>query len=209
VTGFATRAVILALAAIAVREGIAGRSPQPMQPKAPLAMFPVHVAGWSGTNAGELDADTLRVLGADEYLNRVYSDDNGTEIGLYVAFYGFQRQGDAIHSPLNCLPGNGWLPVTHGYASIVSRGQALPVNRYVVEKRGVRQLVLYWFQGRGRVVASEYWNKLYLLVDAFRLRRTDGALVRVMSPLRRDAASIAAAGEFAQAIEPLLTQWLP
>jgi EpsI family protein len=208
-TGLATRALILAVMTLGVHEAIAGRAPQPARAQSPLAAFPLRVDRWSGADAGALDAETLRVLGADEYLNRIYTDDDGRQVGLYVAFYEYQRQGDSIHSPLNCLPGNGWLPVSHRYSSIVSRGRTVPVNQYVVEKRGARELVLYWFEGRGRVIASEYWNKLYLLVDAFRLRRTDGALVRVMAPLGAAAPSTASAGEFAQAVEPLLAQWLP
>jgi EpsI family protein len=149
------------------------------------------------------------VLGADDYLNRVYyADVSGDIVGLYVAYYGSQRQGDAIHSPLHCLPGNGWTPIAHTRRRVDVGAAHIPVNDYVVEKSGTRNLVMYWFQGRGRVVASEYANKAYLLADAFRLGRTDEALIRIAAPMG-DRLAEDVATRFVRAIFPLLSQQLP
>lgn len=175
----------------------------------PLSAFPTVLDDWQGGDAGELAPEIVRTLGVDDYLNRVYRADGRSTVALYVAFYGSQHEGDAIHSPLNCLPGNGWQPISHGRARLITAGTPV-VNRYVVQKRGSRQLVLYWFQGRGRIVASEYVNKLFLLADALRLGRTDGTLVRVMTPVHTDergAENVAV--RFAQALEPRLQRWLP
>jgi len=43
------------------------------------------------------------------------------------------------------------------------------------------QVVLYWFQNRGRIIASEYWEKIYLVIDALTKRRRDGSFVRLMA----------------------------
>ena len=139
-------------------------------------------------------------------------------MGLYVGYYGSQRQGDTVHSPLNCLPGAGWVPTAVGRRtlSVSDNGHArtIEVNRVVIQKGLDRQLVLYWYQGHGRVVASEYWGKVYLVADAIRMNRTDGALVRVMVPLRDDgrdaeAASEQAAEDFTRDVFPLLGRHLP
>jgi EpsI family protein len=111
---------------------------------------------------------------------------------------------------LNCLPGTGWTPLQHTRPVLDVSGRPLPINRYVIQKRGERQLVMYWFQGRGRVVASEYANKAYLLVDAIRQRRTDGALVRVTAPLDGDERVVEQATvDFIAALQPQLARWLP
>jgi EpsI family protein len=138
-------------------------------------------------------------------------------VGLYMGFYGSQRQGDTIHSPLNCLPGAGWQPVSEGRLQIANadgQGRDITVNRYVVQKGVERQLVLYWYQSHGRVVASEYTSKLYLIHDAIRLNRTDGSMVRVIAPIKVNAADEGAAAErlaeeFVRVIFPLLPAYLP
>lgn len=183
---------------------------QEVFPRAPLSAFPMQLEQWRGFNGPELEPEVARVLGADDSMNRVYRRPDGATVGLWVAFYASQRQGDAIHSPLNCLPGTGWTPLQHTRPVLDVNGRSLPVNRYLIQKRGESQLVMYWFQGRGRVVASEYANKGYLLVDAIRQRRTDGALVRVTAPIERDERGVErAVVDFIAALQPQLTRWLP
>ena len=178
--------------------------------------FPMTVAGWKAIVDPPMDEATLKVLGADDYLSRVYYKPGGAAVGLYMGFHGSQRQGDTIHSPLNCLPGSGWQSVSEGRLQIDNvdgQGRTIVVNRYMVQKGLDRQLVLYWYQSHGRVVASEYASRLYLIQDAIRMNRTDGSLVRVISPLRIGASDEGAAErlaeEFVRAIVPLLPAYLP
>ncbi len=204
------RTLVVIAVLIATRYAMAGPDPVAVSLERPLSAFPLDLAGWHGEEGPDLDAETRTVLGADDYLNRFYENSDRTVVGLYVAYYASQQQGDSIHSPQHCLPGNGWHPIEHGRLSVEADGQRFPVNRYVVEKRGDRQLVLYWFQGRGHAVASEYTNKLYLLRDALRSGRTDGALIRVVTPVgahpsRPDDVALG----FVRALLPHLTQWLP
>ena len=204
------RVAVVAILLLAGRYAAASRAPAPLPLDAPLTAFPRAVGAWTMVEDRPLDAETARVLGADDHLNRIYASPSLGPVAFYVGYYGAQTQGDSIHSPRNCLPGNGWLPVTSSQPLLPAGDRAVPVNRYVIERRGERQLVLYWFQGRRRVVAGEYANKAYLLHDALRFGRTDGALVRVIAPLRgaeRDAD--AAATQFAGAVLPRLWEWLP
>jgi EpsI family protein len=182
-----------------------------------LKLFPMTVGDWRGQDQPEFSPEILAVLGADEYLNRAYVSAAG-RIGLYVGFYESQRQGDTIHSPMNCLPGAGWQPVSSDYIEIpvTSRGtpRRISVNYYVIEKGLDRHVVLYWYQSHDRVIANEYRSKIFMVLDAVRLNRTDAALVRVVSPgigpgrSTHDAASSVAV-DFVKQTFPLLERYLP
>ena len=180
-----------------------------------FASFPMTIGSWQAVVDPPLEEDILRVLGVDDYLSRAYYQPNGAAVGLYIGFYASQRQGDTIHSPMNCLPGAGWEPVSVGRLPIENAGgtgRNIVVNRYVIQKGLDRQLVLYWYQNQGRVIASEYWSKAYLIRDAVMTNRTDGAMVRVIAPMRDDADGTQAealAQTFVHAIFPLLDKHLP
>jgi len=189
--------------------------------KEPFTSFPMQIDSWSGVSQSPFEDDTLSSLGLDDYLARVYVDPDHSAVGLYVGFWGHQRQGDAVHSPQNCLPGSGWETISRDRIAI----SALPrpadrggdVNRTVIQKGRQRQLVLYWYQSQGRIVASEYWSKFFLVADAMRTNRTDGAVVRLMTPIA-DVGTSSASGEddaehtaarFMAVVLPLLDRFLP
>lgn len=198
------RAVLVSiLIACAGALGVRGAGSERPVTRASLTTFPRTIGAWSAAGDLPLDDDVVRVLGVDDYVSRTYLNAEGAPVNLYVGYYASQRQGDTIHSPQNCLPGAGWQPVESGRTMLAVQGAMLPVNRYVIEKGPERQVVLYWYQGRGRVVANEYANKLWLMVDAARLRRTNGSLVRIIAPRERDAA------EFARVVFPRLPEYLP
>ena len=107
-----------------------------------------------------------------------------------MGYYGSQKTGDTIHSPKNCLPGAGWDPVRSGFATIsAAGGRQIVVNEYVIQQDEDKQLVFYWYQGRGRVIASEYAGKFWMVGDAISRNRTDGALVRLNTPINDNEAS--------------------
>jgi EpsI family protein len=157
----------------------------------------------------------LAVLGVDDYINRSYIHPETGVIGLYVGYYGSQRSGDTIHSPLNCLPGSGWNPAKRGVLEVALGPESrIQINRIVIVKGIEKQVVLYWYQSHGRVVASEYWGKIYTVLDALRTNRTDAALVRLIAPVAgQDAAAESASQElaaaFVKALYPLLGDFLP
>jgi len=123
-------------------------------------------------------------LHVDDYVNRWYQDESGHIVGLYVAYYENQKTGESIHSPKNCLPGSGWEPIRTGRQQLaLSSGSQVLVNLYLIQKGLDQQLVLYWYESHGRIIASEYSAKIYLVLDGIRLNRTDSALVRVSTPV--------------------------
>lgn len=198
---------------------------EPVPIRSSLTQFPMEIAEWRGVPAPKLADRIVAELGVEEYLNRVYFTPSRMPVGLYIGYYGSQRQGDTIHSPLNCLPGAGWQPLKTGRITIgvdspgpgrsAERGtRQIDVNRFLIQKGIDQQVVLYWYQSHGRVIASEYWGKIYLVLDAIWMNRTDGALVRVLSPVAsgEDGAEAAAerrAVEFVRFLFPLLSGYLP
>jgi EpsI family protein len=154
-------------------------------PARPMTEFPKDVGSLKTVAEIPFDQDTLKVLGVTDYLNRVYFSPTEGELGLYIGYFRTQRSGAAIHSPKNCLPGAGWQPVVSDtYQLALDDGRRVPINLYVIRKDLDQEIVLYWYQSHGRVVASEYWGKLYMVYDAMRLNRTDAALVRITAPVR-------------------------
>jgi EpsI family protein len=191
---------------------------EPVPIRTSFDRFPMQVGTWRGVQQEPLDPHILALLGVDDYVTRAYYAPDRNGVGLYIGYYGSQRQGDTMHSPQNCLPGAGWEPVSNSLLPIgISSGRSgntspIVVNRYLIQKGMDRQLVLYWYQSHGRVVASEYWAKYYLIRDAVRLNRTDGALVRVISPLVGDDGETRAemlAVAFVKDLFPALGKYLP
>jgi len=188
-------------------------SREALPPRERLALFPMQIGSWQGTPL-TLSSDELQVLGPGDFLVRDYKRATAEPpTNLYIAFFPTQRTGDTIHSPKNCLPGSGWAPIESGRISLDRPdGSNISVNRYIIQRGMARALTLYWYQARGRVVSSEYLAKIYLVADAIRLNRTDGALVRVVAPISDasdEQAAQARALEFTRQILPLLDRYIP
>lgn len=152
----------------------------------PLALYPLKVGGWHGDTA-QLEPDIEKILGADDYLNAIYQAPAEKDVvALFVAYYKKQTEGQGIHSPQVCLPAGGWevsklsqVPVdmtAAGYGRFTA-------NRAIIQKGLNRQLVYYWFEGRGERLANDYRAKLNVLIDSLTKGRTDGALVRYVTPI--------------------------
>lgn len=155
--------------------------------RAPLdASVPSLIQGFRGTDV-TISAKERRVAGMDSYVLRNYAPDGAASAGeafsIYVGYYGQQMQGKTIHSPKNCLPGGGWEPLTQARREIRTPTGPVPVNRYLIQNGTAQALVLYWYQGRGRVEASEYKVKWHLLRDQALHGRSDEALVRIIVPV--------------------------
>ena len=179
----------------------------------PLVELPAQVGSWHQTGRDEkFDAQTESVLRADDYLSRTYTGPEGRAASFYVGYYATQRTGATYHSPLNCLPGSGW-EMNEAASITVTPADGSPAfeaNRYIVQNGDERQLLIYWYQGRGRKVASEYWGKIYTVIDSIRLRRSDGAMVRVMMPVgRSEEETLKAATDLAAQIAPVLPEFVP
>ncbi len=151
----------------------------------PLDSFPTVLGDWQARQGTILEADTLNVLKVNDYVMRRYVDRSGRSAWLYIGYWATQRKGADIHSPKNCLPAGGWEPVEASRLTIALPPPSAPiiVNRYLVQKGQETQVVLYWYQSHGRAIASEVAAKIELVRSAMPHNRTDGALVRVSSPV--------------------------
>ena len=185
----------------------------------PLTQWPRSLGSWSSVDV-PIETAVLRILGDGQFLNRLYYLDAqkaespiGTPVSLFIAYFPSQRTGTSIHSPQNCLPGAGWSFESSGKTTITdTRGQGYRVGDYMITDGTNRQEVLYWYRSHGRTVASDYAAKVDLIVDAARLNRTDGALVRVITPVGRNETDLHAHQRlvsFASLSAPLLPSFIP
>lgn len=184
-----------------------------LPPREGLTSFPLRVKEWVGTDS-DIDPQVREILGRGDFLSRIYRSAPHTPyIDLFLAYFPTQRTGSTIHSPQHCLPGAGWLPLEHSLVELTRPdGQTIRVNRYLIARGLERQLALYWYQAHGRVVASEYLAKFYLVSDAIRMNRSDGALVRVIIPLAKDESveeGQRTLVEFTEELTPLLDRYIP
>lgn len=175
---------VVLLAQVALVYGFQRREVIPVN--RPLSETPRQFGSWTMQQEGVVEQEIQDVLKADELLTRSYgSDEQRMGAHLFVAYFRSQRAGQVPHSPKNCLPGAGWVPSLSDivHLNVPGRSEPIEVNRYVVGKGEQKSLVLYWYQSRDRVVASEYKAKFFVLADALRYNRTDTALVRVVMPV--------------------------
>ena len=183
-----------------------------VNPLKALSSFPRHIGPWSG-RVGHFDQRIYDILGVTDSFLCDYRSPDKKLINLYIGYYKSQKEGDLIHSPKNCMPGAGW-NIT--YTSLVDLNipqrnpHKIKVIKLIMQKGNERQVMLYWFQSRGRVISSEYWQKIYLVWDAIFKHRTDGSFVRLIAPIAESEAETTRYMEkFAQQLFPILEQYLP
>lgn len=203
---FATAGILLA--GFVLLHGVSHGEPVPL--RQPLGQLPMAMDGWLGQD-DPLEARIVSALGVSDYVSRGYISGGGPPVGLYVGYYQSQRTGETIHSPKNCLPGAGWEPVRGGRLTIpMPAAPAIVVNEFLVEKGPAQYLVLYWYQAHGRVIASEYSGKAWLVFDAITRNRTDAALVRVLtSTTNGEEQARVRVVQFVQGLYPRLNTFIP
>lgn len=177
-----------------------------------LDAFPLSVGSWQGREATIFEVGILNVLKVKDYLMRRFVDQDGRSLWLYIGYWDNQKKGAQPHSPRNCLPGGGWEPLEAAKVQIAIPGLDRPitVNRYLIQKDQAQQLVFYWYQQQGKVIAGEVAARIDMVKNAIASNRTDGSLVRVSGPVH---GSVAQTSEeltgFIQAMYPILGQFLP
>jgi exosortase D (VPLPA-CTERM-specific) len=182
--------------------------------RATFATFPMTIGDWRGQR-GHIAEIYLNELKLTDYIIANYTQNNRRFVNFYAAYYASQKTGDAIHSPHSCIPGGGWKIETiarYRLKGVMVDGVPLVVDRLVIEKGGNKELVYYWFQEQGRVLTSEYLAKWYLFWDALTRDRTDGALVRLITPISANGNTTAADArltDFAKAMTAVLGKYVP
>ncbi len=192
----------------------------------PLSLMPVTIDGMVAHDI-PMDDDVLTVLGKGDFLNRNYTISDpqvaaeraatgpggAYPVGVFIGYFATQRTGQSIHSPQHCLPGAGWSFESSSYATLDDiNGKRFNVGEYVINNGESRQFVIYWYQAHGRSIANEYRARAYMLADAIRYNRTDGALVRVITPIAPQEPVEAArerAVQFTRRMTPFLPQFIP
>jgi len=181
-------------------------------PIKPLATFPKQIGNWKGIES-RFDQKVYDVLGVDDSFLCDYFAPDGSQVNLYIGFYRSQREGELIHSPKHCMPGGGWNIVLTQLEEIAVPGKnpgKEKVIKLLLQKGKDRQVVLYWFQARGRYVSSEYMQKIYLVWDSIFKNRTDESFVRLISPVAgTEVQTLEYMKSFAQELIPLLSEYLP
>ena len=178
----------------------------------PLDGFPSAVGEWQGREGTILELDILNLLKAKDYLVRRYQDPAGRSLWLFIGYWDSQRKGAQPHSPKNCLPGGGWEPLEASRLAVSLPRPFAPitVNRYLIQKNRDQQVVLYWYQSQGRVVAGELEARLEMVKNSIVRHRTDGALVRVSSPVYGSMQETSdRVVKYIQAMYPVLDEYLP
>ena len=177
-----------------------------------LDTFPSAVGQWQARERVLLDLDILNILRPKDYLLRRDQEPRGRSVFLFIAYWDSQRKGAQPHSPRNCLPGAGWEPLESSMVTIPLPQPFAPimVNRYLIQKDRDQQVVFYWYQSQGRAIAGEFDARVELIKNSIVRHRTDGALVRVMSPVYGSVQETSdRLVRYIQAMYPILGEYLP
>ncbi len=180
----------------------------------PLSNMPSAFGNWTAKDL-PLDDATLEVLGKGDFLNRIYTNyaQPAPGVSLFIGYFPTQRTGQTMHSPQNCLPGAGWTFDSKKYVDIKDvNGKPYRVGEYLISNADTKQFVIYWYQAHGRSIPNEYVAKLHMVTDAIRTNRTDGAIVRVITPVMPNEPLEAAedrAIHFTQQMAPNLPRFIP
>lgn len=178
----------------------------------PLDDFPASLGDWQARGGAILEPGILDVLKAKDYLMRRYEDRTGRSLWLFIGYWDSQRKGAQPHSPKNCLPGGGWEPLeaSRMMVALPRPFAPIPVNRYVIQKDREQQLVFYWYDAQGKAVAGEVAARVEMVKSSILRHRTDGALVRVSSPVYGSVSETSdRLVKYIQAMYPVLGEYLP
>ncbi|MFH1154529.1 MAG: exosortase C-terminal domain/associated protein EpsI [Pseudomonadota bacterium] len=175
--------------------------------------FPMTIGQWKG-QPSRFDAKVYDILGVDDSILANYINPSGDRVELYVGFYQSQKQGDLIHSPKNCMPGAGWVVTRTSIETVETMenktAKPMEVIKLILDKGDSRLIVLYWFQSRGRIIASEYMQKIWLVIDSMTKQRTDGSFVRLIAPVTSDETrTLETLKSFARDVFPHLKAYIP
>jgi EpsI family protein len=171
-----------------------------------LSVIPSDIAGWRSDGEAALPESVLTVLKPSSYLSRRYLK-NGQSIDLFIAYYAQQRAGETMHSPKHCLPGGGWQIWDYSSAEIPTKKGFEKINKYYIQNAGRRAVVLYWYQSKRRIIASEYLGKLLLIRDSVLEGKTGAGIVRITCSDQPDV--VQEALRFASDLVPAIQSLFP
>lgn len=177
--------------------------------------FPAEFGGWQASFQ-KMEPAYLELLHLTDYVLADYSNPKAAgRVNLYISYYDSQTSGYSAHSPRACMPGDGWEIASLGAVDIPEvrfANQVMRANRAVIAKGELRQVAYYWFQQRGAITLGEYETKLSIFKDSLNRRRSDGAMIRMISEIRPGEAESDADGRLRallQFVMPTLGAYVP
>lgn len=178
-----------------------------------LNTLPETIGIWKQTGQLTLDDKVVDMLGVDRYVENIYTSPDNRIVDLYVSYFSVLREGKQFHSPKNCLIGSGSVLINTSTVDIPlpQERTSVPVSFMVLQKGDTKQLILYWFQCRGRIMHSEYEERVYRVLDGFNKKRTDGAFVRVIMSCGNTDMKVTQQllFDFTSKVIPILQQHIP
>ncbi|MCK5097875.1 MAG: EpsI family protein [Desulfobacteraceae bacterium] len=185
-------------------------NPEIIRPNKSFDSFPLKFGKWQGVKS-KLDKEIYNSLGVDDYFFANYRSTQGEIVNLYIGFYQTQKEGDLIHSPKNCMPALGWNIIDTSIEKVnLTNTDTQNFAKLLLQKGSEKQIVLYWFQSRGRIISSGYMQKIWLVIDSITKHRTDGSFVRLISMVTdNEEESLELLIEFAKNIYPSLNEFIP
>lgn len=205
--------VIMLGATLALSHSVEFREKIPVNKS--MAQFPLEVGEWKAKGREKIAQKFLDVLDLSEYVVLDYNNPAGKSVNFYVAYYESQSKGKSLHTPESCLPGHGWSFDQSGTVSISDlqkNSGTMQINRALIQYGNSRQIAYYWFALRGRILSNAYQVKIYNFLDALTMQRTDGALIRLVTPVYENeklADAEARLQGFVRAIVPVLNEYIP
>lgn len=184
-----------------------------VSPLRPLSDFPSAIGNFTQVGVDQTFSDAIMEnLGVDHYIMREYRSKDGYALWLYIGYYESQTEGEIIHSPKHCMPGSGWNTVL-SKEKILSGPEtaysSVNINTMLLQKGMEKQLALYWYHSRGRIVANEYWDRGYMILDSLLKRRSDGALIRITGSGNNQETDSLKQMQFAADVLKEIDQYLP
>ena len=183
--------------------------------KQELSNFPTVIDEWRFVQKGTFSAPIIDMLGVADYISYDYVKEDGSPVNLYISYFTAVGVTGGYHSPQNCMPGGGWNMTTIEDVALPPNGlytNGVTIKKAIVQKGAERQVVLYWFQNRGRIISSEYWEKIYLVLDAVFKQRRDGSFIRIIAKIPPNATEEAFTRDmlsFAQKTMEIATEFIP
>ena len=179
----------------------------------PLEEFPMTIGAWQAADTQTMQPDVVELLNVDDYILRNYRDPDGRVVNVYVSYFAYTDRTKGYHSPLNCMPGSGWDIADTTPREVKPSGapDQFTVNRLLLQKGAARQVSLYWYQCRGRILHNEYQERIYRVLDSIFKNRTDGAFVRLIATNseQESARDTAMLRDLAARLIPKLRDYLP
>jgi exosortase D (VPLPA-CTERM-specific) len=205
--------MVLLVSTFALSQNVEFRQRVPA--KKSFDQFPLQFAKWSAEGRQSMSKWAIDELDLNDYMIADYQSQKNDRVNTYVVYYERQTKGKSIHSPASCLPGSGWSFDQSGtvrISGLSGNPGSMEVNRAVLQYGSSTQIAYYWFAQRGRILNNAYQLKIYNFWDALTMQRTDGALIRLITPVY-EAESLAAADirlqNFVRDFVPVLEEYIP